>query len=256
MLPALTMSGNSQQDKVKKTIDQLTQSQIEWVDAVIGQFVLTHNFELYRQDFLNEEVLERLGDALRIHHAFSRQALSKDRFEFALERSFQLANITAELCANRTNRGHDITVQGVPVSLKTEAAANIKRDKIHVSKWMELGQGKWRLDLLRDLFLDHLDGYDRIFTLRRLIPGPEEYEYELIEVPKDLLLESVNADLQVSDKSTQSPKPGYGYVRDKNGNLKYSLYFDGGSEQKLQIKHLEKSRSIKHASWKFASTEL
>lgn len=82
--------------------------------------------------------MNRLGDAMRIHHAFSRQALSKDRFEYAFERALSLCQIPAELVRSRTNRGHDLTIAGVPVSLKTEAAANIKTDMIHVSKWMEL----------------------------------------------------------------------------------------------------------------------
>ncbi|WP_260580281.1 hypothetical protein [Sphingopyxis sp. PET50] len=147
----------------------LSQSQLEWVKGVIDQFQLPHLYERNQNsDLVSNDVLERLGDALRIHHAFSRQALSKDRFEFALERALKLCGIPAALAASRTNRGHDITIGSTRVSLKTEAANDIRRDAIHVSKWMELGRGEWRLDLLLDIFLQHLKGYDRIFTLRRL----------------------------------------------------------------------------------------
>ena len=241
----------------------LSDSQRGWVQGVIDQFQLP--FRYHRDggsDIITTEVLERVGDALRIHHAFSMQALSKDRFEFALERALKLCGFNARLADSRTNRGHDLTVNGQRISLKTEAANNIRRDMIHVSKWMELGRGEWRLDLLRDLFLEHMEGYDRIFTFRRLEPGPSRYEYELVEIPKALMLEAADAQLVVQDTSKQNPKPGYGHVLDdKNafvglGELKYSLYFDGGSERKLQIKALRKSLCNVHASWVFESADL
>lgn len=230
---------------------------MEWVQGVINQFQLPCQYRRNpNSDFVTDEVLERVGDALRIHHAFSRQALSKDRFEYALERALKLCMIDAGLATSRTNRGHDITIRGVPVSLKTEAAGNIKRDAIHVSKWMELGRGEWRLDLLRDLFLEHMRGYDRIFTFRRLQPGPERYEYEFVEIPKALMQEAATAQLVVQEDSRQNPKPGYGYVYDAAGSLKYALYFDGGAERKLQIKHLQKALCVVHASWEFDSADL
>jgi type II restriction enzyme len=201
-------------------------------------------------------VLEVLGDALRVHHAFSRQPLTKDRFEYALESAFTRSGIKAELIASRTNRGHDITVKGVPISLKSEAAANINPDLIHISKWMELGKGEWILPKLRDSFLDHMRSYQRILTLRCLRAGPQQYLYELVEIPKDLLLESQNCRFEVRDESRQNPKPGYGYVEDKHGNEKYALYFDGGTERKLQIKHIRKSLCIVHATWEFTANSL
>lgn len=235
----------------------LTASQLEWVDSVIGQFKLPHTFSRNEaSDWVTPAVLERLGDALRIHHAFSRQALSKDRFEYAFERALALSSLQAGLVTSRTNRGHDLTIEGVPVSLKTEAASGIKPDMIHVSKWMELGKGEWQLPLLRDVFLHHMAGYDRIFTLRCLAQGPARYFYELVEIPKALMLEAEHCKLVVQEKSRQTPQPGYGFVEDDMGGLKYSLYFDGGTERKLQIKGLRKDLCIVHASWDFESAAL
>ncbi|MDR3740111.1 MAG: hypothetical protein P4L40_13945 [Terracidiphilus sp.] len=242
-------------DSLAPALAALTPSQIEWVAAVIRQFRLAHNFHRKDDsDFVTPSVLEMLGDALRIHHAFSRQALSKDRFEFALERSLKRAGIEAELVANRTNRGHDITIEGVPVSLKTQADAHIKDNLLHISKFMELGKGAWELPLLRDLFLEHMRSYERIFQFRCLRPGPVSYLYELVEIPKALLLESANAELVVQTRSRQVPKPGYGYVKRADGMLKFALYFDGGTERKLQIKKIKKDLCIVHATWQFEST--
>lgn len=232
----------------------LTQAQQEWVKSVIHTFGAACHFDRAPDsDVVTDAVLSSLGNRLLNHHAGSRQALSKDRFEFAFEAALNAAGIAAKLVKSRTNRGHDIDIQGVPVNLKTEAAANIKDDFIHVSKWMELGRGEWNLPLLRDLFLEHMQSYDRIFTLRRLKDIDAKIRYELVEIPKTLLLEAANCELAVCSNSRQNPQPGYGHVKDAAGQLMYLLYFDGGTERKLQIKHLRKDLCKVHATWTLGS---
>lgn len=202
-------------------------------------------------DIVTETVLNALGDRLVDHHAGSNQALSKDRFEHAFESALTEAGIPAALVKSRTNRGHDMSIRDVPVNLKTEAAAGIKDDFIHVSKWMELGRGEWDLEFQRRQFLDHLANYERIFTLRRLRAPIGANSYELVEIPKALLLESANVPIELAARTTQASTPGYVRVKDAEGNLKYALYFDAGSERKLQVKQLRKSLCRVHATWKF-----
>ena len=240
--------------EIFKALCRLTLSQQEWVKAAIHAFGSTCQFDRAPDsDVVTDAVLASLGNRLLSHHAGSRQALSKDRFEFAFEAALSAAGIPAQLVKSRTNRGHDINIRGIPVSLKTEAATNIKDESIHVSKWMELGRGEWKLPLLRDLFLEHMQCYDRIFTLRRLKDSDAKFRYELVEIPKALLLEAANCQLEVCTNSRQNPQPGYGYVKDADGQLKYALYFDGGTERKLQIKHLRKNLCKVHATWVFGS---
>jgi len=240
--------------KLIEALGRLTPAQQAWVKSTIHAFGSDCQFNRAPgSDVATDAVLASLGDRLLSHHASSHQSLSKDRFEFAFEAALNEADIPAQLVKSRTNRGHDISIRGVPVSLKTEAAANIKDESIHISKWMELGRGEWRLSLLLDLFLEHLHSYDRIFTFRRLKNIDTKIRYELVEIPKELLLEAANCELEVRTNSKQTPQPGYGYVRDRNGGLKYSLYFDGGSERKLQIKHLRKDLCKVHATWVFDS---
>lgn len=235
------------------SFNQLTPAQQNWIKSTILAFSAARKFERANDsDLITDTALYSIGDRLLTHHAASRQALSKDRFEFAFEAALTMAGITAELVPSRTNRGHDITINGVPVSLKTEASATIRDNLIHVSKWMELGRGEWSLPLLLNHFLEHLRSYDRIFTMRRLKEIDSSMRYELVEIPKPLLLEASNCHLEVCTNSKQIPKPGYGYVKDNQGLLKYSLYFDGGSERKLQIKHLRKDLCKVHATWTFS----
>jgi hypothetical protein len=237
--------------------NNLTPSQQHWVRATVIGFGIPRMFwRAEDSDIVTSAVLDNLGDRLLTHHANSRQALSKDRFEFAFEAALNSAGISALLVKSRTNRGHDITVAGASVSLKTEAARGIKEATIHVSKWMELGKGPWDLTLLRALFLEHMQSYERIFTLRCLSTEPAKTRYELVEIPKALLLESQTCELEVCADSKQNPKPGYCYVRDAYGLLKFALYFDGGTERKLQIKGLRKDLCKVHAKWTFGSAAL
>lgn len=236
-------------------IKRLTPGQQKRINAAALAFDVPRDFSrLSDSDIVSQALLDNFGDRLQDHHANSYQALSKDRFEYALEGALRESGISAELVRSRTNRGHDINIRGTPVSLKTEASRNIREDAIHVSKWMELGKGPWILPLLRDLFLEHMQSYERIFTLRCLSSNPADIKYELVEIPKTLLLEAAQCSLVVSEESRQNPKPGYGYVRDAAGKLKFSLYFDGGTERKLQIKGLRKDLCKVHATWAFCLT--
>ena len=89
--------------------------------------------------------------------------------------------------------------------------------------------------------------------LRRLKDDGAKIRYELVEIPKSLLLEAANCELELCVDSRQNPQPGYGYVKDASGLLKYMLYFDGGTERKLQIKRLRKNLCKVHATWVFDS---
>lgn len=237
-------------------IKQLTPSQqtvvVNTVNAYLDQGTLFRRNP--NSDLISDQVLIQIGDRLIAHHAASRQNLSKDRFEYAFEYALKSAGINAYLETNPTNRGHDITINGVPVSLKTQADKSIKEGYIHISKMMELGGGAWELPRLRDLFIEHLQGYQRIFTFRCLSKDPKHLKYELVEIPHSLMMEAqTNCQFESMVNSTQNPQPGYGRVFDPHGNLKYELYFDGGGERKLQIKKLRKDLCFVHATWEFGS---
>lgn len=209
-------------------------------------------------NLVSEKFLFDFGDLLRIHHCYSKQPFSKDKFEYALERVCNINNLNAQL-STTGNPGNDITIDGVGVSLKTQADSNIRVGKVHISKFMELGKGDWSdkiSDLigLRQQFFDHMSSYDQIFTLRCLSKKSEHYKYELVEIPKKLLLEAEHGELSIQAGSKQNPKPGYCRVKDVDGKEKYQLYFDGGGERKLQVKNILKEYCTVHAQWEFSLT--
>lgn len=231
-----------------------------------------HKFELNelvpnKFRVLTEESASFIGMQMKLHHAFTTSAFSKFAFEHGLMESIKYSGGNAEL-ARQGNPGYDITIEGQKFSLKTEAAKNSNINAVHISKWMELGKNanwgnKEKFDIekeqvlveLAEEFVRHLGGYDRILVLRHLsgkkVNSSFSRYYELVEIPKEILLECLNGRFELKMDSKQFPKPGYCYVTNKYGNPIFSLYFDGGGERKLQIKHLDKSVCIHHASWEF-----
>ena len=250
-------------ERLTAALSALRSSQLGWLEAVVEQLSLpVTSWRWPSSDLVSPCVLDDFGDALRIHHCFSAEPFSKDKFEYALERVLNLCGVEARRVDSRTNPGHDITIAGERVSLKTQADKGLKRDRLHISKFMELGQGAWtdreeEYVALRERFFEHLSRYDRIFSLRRLAgsPSSREWEYELVEIPKSLLLRARSGRLEVARGSSQRGSvPAYYRVEEPAGEYsaqKFSLYFDGGGERKLQIKDLDKALCQVHATWRF-----
>ena len=236
-------------------VPNLTEFQLQLLDGVVHAFGQPKEFWRKPDSTLvTPEVLEDFGDVLRMHHCFSKEPFSKDKFEYALERVSVGAGISAHL-APRGQRGFDMEIAGERFSLKTEASRAIREGIIHISKFMELGGGTWGSnpdDLigLRQQFLTNLHGINRILILRFLKKGEPQFLYELVEIPKALLSKSASGTFEMMTNSPQMPKPGYCHVKEQD-DLLYSLYFDGGTERKLQIKGMQKHLCTVHASWKF-----
>lgn len=242
-------------ERLLAAIPELSDNRLQLVDRVVSVFALPRNYwRSSASEIISARTLEDFGDVLRLHHCFSREPFSKDKFEYALENVLRLSGVDAAL-APRGQRGYDIRIGAENFSLKTEAAKAIRSESIHISKFMELGGGQWGdnpSDLvgLRTQFLSALNSIQRILILRALKKGSPEYLYELVEIPKHLLERAATGRLEMMGNSTQFPKPGYCYV-EENGEAQFSLYFDGGGERKLQIKGLRKDLCLVHSTWRF-----
>lgn len=241
-------------ESLVRAIPQLTAGQLNWINRAVKVFSASHEYYLKNSSLFDEITLQNFGDALRIHHSFSAEPLSKDKFEYVFVRVLEITGHKATL-APKGNAGYDVTVNGVRLALKTQADKDVRENILWISKFMELGKGRWGDDPadlrgLRDQFLRHIRNYDRILSLRPLSRRPN-WKYELVEVPKTLLALARAGVLEMKAKSRQFPKPGYCHVRNAAGEALFDLYFDGGSERKLPIKNLSKQHCMVHATWEF-----
>ena len=240
--------------ELTEILPNLTGGQLHWIRRAASVFSQPYTLQSGNQGWFDDETLRNFGEAMRVHHCFSVEPFSKDKFEYVLVAVLRVSGVDAHL-APKGNPGHDATIDGVRVSLKTQADKNIRANMLWISKFMELGKGSWGHDPadligLRDHFLNHMKGYERILVLRALSKAPD-WHYELVEIPKTVLEEAKSGEFEMKLESKQKdPKPGYCYVPNKQ-HRDFSLYFDGGRENKLQIKSLQKKRCLVHAVWRF-----
>ena len=97
-------------ERLIAAIPELSDYRLQLVDRTIGVFQAEKNFvRSPASNLITSRVLEDFGDVLRLHHAFSREPFSKDKFEYALERVLQGTQIDARL-APRGTRGYDIEI--------------------------------------------------------------------------------------------------------------------------------------------------
>ncbi len=228
----------------KLKLEGLSKGQLHWLILVENALRTKAKVDVIKSDLFDKESADDFANALKINHVFSDQPISKDRFEHVLNDVLMRAKKKTKL-AGKGNPGHDIDIEGVRFSLKSQADKNIKPDVIWISKFMEMGKGDWtdnpkQLVGLRERFLEHMKKYDRILTLRCISKGPK-WKYELVEIPKTLLEKSSSGELEMMLDSNQTSKPGYCRVYGDDGKMMFALYFDGGSERKLQVKDLLKN---------------
>ena len=219
---------------------------LDSVSKSLGKYECT----TFNEDLLTEPMLRALGDLICLHRSFSTSPFGKDKFEHGLHQVVQFYGGNAVL-APVGNPGADVTINGVPFSLKSEASATTSPIKVHISKIMELGKGVWGdnpedLNGLRDTFLSHITSYAAILILRKI-----NERYELVEISANILRMAENGLLEMRMNSKQFPKPGYCTIY-QNDEMLFRLYFDGGGERKLQLKGLPISACKVHARWDFA----
>jgi len=209
------------------------------------------------------EFVMSFGDLLKVHHGLSGDYLDKSRFEAGLERILKAEGRKAIRPLSRTNKGFDITVDGERWSLKTEGSQKINSEKLRIGKVIELGGDSWGttdvgdLVRLRNRFLEHLNGFDRVFQLRYFRCPSDDgkliHKYELVEIPKSLLLEAKDGELSFGANSRQNPRTGKCVQRSQSGEVRFQLDFVGAQARQLAISRLMKSLCVLHATWEFAT---
>lgn len=112
-------------DSLVKKIPELTSGQLHWINKVVSVFSSPNNYTLNSSDLFTETTLRNFGDAMRVHHSFSVEPFSKDKFEYVLVHVLNMSGHKAKL-APKGNAGYDAMIDNVRLSLKTQADCNIK----------------------------------------------------------------------------------------------------------------------------------
>jgi hypothetical protein len=209
-------------------------------------------------DLVSEDFAEAFAGRLLIHHALTASVMKKKRFEYALLQTAQAVDYEAQLTRSSTNPGEDIRINGTTFSLKTEAAQNIRSDKITISKFQE---ARWIRDChspaefaegTRRHVGRHLDQYERILMLRVFELGEDpmfgqHVRYDLVEVPLSVLRKVLELPDEAFDEETSAGSSGAN-IRAEDGRRLFRLTLDG-SVEKVTIRSLLVDACTKHGSW-------
>jgi len=204
-------------------------------------------------DLVTPRFAANFRNRLLIHHATNEAKLTKKAFEYAFKGASEADGKTGFITASDTLSGVDVTIDGARFSLKTEASKDIRAEQITTSKFTEarwIQQQTTLDDLAREAAARmpaHLSNYDRILVLRARELSGARVQYEIVEIPRDLL--RCVAALTAADFTPRTPQGGSGArVTTTDGRPAFTLRLDG-SDGKITVAGLQIALCIRHASW-------
>ena len=187
--------------KIQENLDERASAVIaEVVDAVCREARYGHPDT---SGLVTEAFARSILTRLQVHHATAGEKFRKTPFEYAFERANrdEGRQVSDTAAGNPTLSGWDVMVDGVRFSLKTQAEKSLStksamrtgesRAAVKVSKLMEM-EAIRRLDTAGQVIetgvariAAHLEGYDRILTLRGYDVGNpfRGVRYDLYELP-------------------------------------------------------------------------
>lgn len=200
---------------------------------------------------------EYFASRLLIHHAVVEEKLNKKSFEYIFRDALRHDEKPARLTLSNVHPGADLVLDETRFSLKTEASKSIRVAKITISKFMEARwiRNKDEFGLAQNSsqrLSEHLAGYDRIMMLRASYSATEQVEYDLVEIPHDLLTLATEVVPQDIILSKGSSGGGSAVVR-QDGQAVFTLKFDG-SVEKITITNLLVECCAIHATWRIPLT--
>ncbi len=204
-------------------------------------------------DILSPRFAGNFSNRLRIYHATNEEKFNKKAFEYAFVAAARYEGKPARVLPNMVAPDADIEVAEARYSLKTEAARNLNRALIRISKFAE---ARWirdcatQEDFARETTTripKHLGKYERIFTLRAFDASGPSVRYELWEIPQELLMRV--AYLEAKDFSPRSKAGSSGAdVRMEDGSTAFRVILDG-SVEKVTISNLRTDLCVLHGAW-------
>jgi Type II site-specific deoxyribonuclease len=140
---------------------------------------------------------------------------------------------------------HDLLVEDMKISLKTETGAGTDPQRINITKLCTTEREPWTPEVLIPRVLDHLEKYDVILMLRA-IWQPPMIHYQLLEIPVDVLKLIQIAKLHPVGQRKGRQSLGADIYRGKD--KVFHVHFDG-SDGKCQVRNLELKHCVMLLEW-------
>lgn len=218
--------------------------------GALGRDVLTQRN--LQSSLVSETLAEEFALRLVLFHAAHEVNLTKKTFEFVFANALRSSGHIVELTDNAVFAGADMTVDGVPYSLKTEGGKSVRRDVAHISKFMELRAMRGCrtaadfVALTKEHFVPHTNRYQKILSLRSW-RGGQEIEYQLLEIPISILKRANLLEEEDFGEPTQGGSCS-AIVRSQEGDPLFTLVYDG-SVEKITLRGIIVEACTDHCRW-------
>lgn len=140
---------------------------------------------------------------------------------------------------------HDLEVEGLRISLKTETGFGTRPDRISITKLCTTEREPWTATVLSSRVMNHLSRYDEILMLRAIWDTPLIH-YQVVVIPMKVLRLIETADLKPVGRPLRRQSLGADVF---HGEEKlFHVHFDG-SDGKCQIRNLNLTACDVVAAW-------
>lgn len=174
----------------KKTVWEVSETEERYIEELLGSLrAKCSTFVTTKSTVITKEFALDFRATLLMNQCFLRAPLGTSFFEAAFMRAAKAANHKV-IVAPDGQRFWDIEINGKKISLKSTAAANLRIEKLHISKlceaaWIQDVRGAaQREEESKKLFDEYTNIVDSIIQLRLF---KRDNRYELVEIPGSIL---------------------------------------------------------------------
>jgi hypothetical protein len=188
-------------------------------------------------ELLGETFLANVQTLVQMHHTiYPRLPPQGVFFEALVEQAFRLSGWPANevVPTNSNSPRYDLLIGTTRLSIKSETGKATKPTKISITKLCTTETGEWTPRALVNHAVAHIDRHDRMLMLRA-IWKPSEFDYQLVEIPLELLKRMRNA--QFSRVGVRAGRGSVGGDVMVESERVFHVHFDG-ADGKCQIRGL------------------
>jgi hypothetical protein len=197
----------------------------------------------------NQAFIDRLRGWIVTHHSVYPHVPPQGiYFESLVERAFLLSGWAREqvVLTHPNSPKADIAIGETRLSLKTETGNITRRNKISITKLCTTETGEWNAVSLIQHALSHLSRYEGILMLRAIWERKDFIDYQLVEIPLDLLKKMEQC--HPAEVGKRKGRRSLGCDVLEQGEVLFHIHFDG-ADGKCQLRNLRVDRCKMLAEW-------
>ena len=189
------------------------------------------------QSVFSQDFIVTLRGLVGIHQSiYPRTPPQGIYFEALVEEAFRRIRKPFDVieAGGRNQPRHDLRVEDVRISLKTETGAGADARQITITKLCTTEREPWQSDVLLQRVTDHLARYD-IILMFRAVWEEQVVHYQLVEIPVEMLRRIKTVALETVGRRSGRKSLAADVLRE--GERLFRVHFDA-SDGKCSVRNL------------------